>query len=231
MSVREFNRLAKRLGSRRSGRSLLRTALTHSSWINENPDESDSDNENLEFLGDAVLDLVVSHQLYCRFPDLSPGAYTKLRANVVNGKVLAGKAREIGIGDHIRLGRGEEQTNGRDKDSVLANALEAVIGARFLASGYRAAERLVLHLFDSEIETVGQSGSSPTDHKSMLQHHTQELYGEIPRYKVVRATGPDHDRCFEIEVRIQGEVLGYGTGKSKKEAEQAAAAMAFASIE
>ncbi len=224
-----FDKLANDLGFKRRHRAFLETALTHSSWVNEQPDPSGSDNENLEFLGDAVLDLVISHCLYTQNPDLSPGEYTRLRAAIVNRKVLARKAREIELGAYIRLGRGEEHTSGRDKDSVLADALEAVIGARFLAAGYRAAERLVLELFGREVEQVARDGG-PSDHKSILQNLTQEMFKEVPRYRVVRASGPDHDRRFEVEVLVRGEVVGRGIGKSKKAGEQAAARRACARV-
>jgi len=225
MNSFQLDKLAKRLGFRGRNRSLLDVARTHSSWVNENPDESYSDNENMEFLGDAVLDLVVSHYLYSRLPDLSPGEYTRLRASVVNRAVLAHKAREIELGAYIRLGRGEERSSGRDKDSVLADTLEAVIGARFLAAGYHAAEKLVLGLFDSELEQVCRNGSE-ADYKSMLQNYTQDKFKEIPRYQVVTSSGPDHDPRFEVEVLVHSEVFGRGTGKSKKVAEQEAARVA-----
>jgi len=229
MSSRELIKLARHLGFRWGSRHLLGVALTHSSWVNEHPDLHESDNENLEFLGDAVLDLVVSHYLYTRNPDLSPGVYTQLRADIVNRKVLARKAREIELGTYIRLGRGEEYTSGRDKDSVLADALEAVIGARFIAAGYRAAEKLVLRLFECEIDERCRNGGD-SDYKSSLQNYTQEMFREIPQYRVVRSSGPDHDRSFEVEVRVHGKVLGRGIGKSKKAGEQAAAQVAYARI-
>jgi len=229
MSSRELNKLAKHLGFRWASRHLLQVALTHSSWVNEHPDLHESDNENLEFLGDAVLDIVVSHYLYTRNPDLSPGVYTQLRAAVVNRKVLARKAREIELGNYIRLGHGEEHTNGRDKDSVLADALEAVIGARFIAAGYRAAEKLVLRLFEREIDDSCRDGND-SDYKSSLQNYAQETFREIPQYRVMQSSGPDHDRRFEVEVRVHGELLGRGIGKSKKAGEQAAAQVACARI-
>lgn len=209
---------------------ILSQALTHSSWVNENPDAGDKENENLEFLGDAVLDLVVSTYLYREFPDLSPGTYTRLRANVVNGAVLARKAREIAIAKCMRLGKGEERTSGRDKDSVLADALEAVIGAQFLAAGYSAAEKMVLNMFKNEID-IECRGDGDKDYKSLLQNYTQEFLKEVPKYRVANATGPDHDRRFEVEVFVQGNVMGAGTGKSKKSAEQAAAKAAFGRVQ
>ena len=228
-SPRELNRLAKRLGFRWGSRSHLEVALTHSSWVNEHPELDENDNENLEFLGDAVLDLVVSHYLYSRNPDLSPGEYTRLRASIVNRTVLAQKAREIELGSYLRLGRGEEHTSGRDKDSVLADALEAVIGARFIATGYRAAEKLVLKLFGREIDESCRNGND-SDYKSFLQNYAQEMFREIPQYRIVRSSGPDHDRSFEVEVWVHGEVVGRGVGKSKKAGEQAAAQVACARI-
>jgi ribonuclease-3 len=230
MKSRNLKDFAKSLGFKgrfTAGKlSLFVQALTHSSWVNENPDESEADNENLEFLGDAVLDLIVSNYIYRSSPDLSPGLYTRLRANVVNRNVLARKAREIGIGPSIRLGKGEELTSGRDKDSVLANALEAVIGAQFLAAGYQAADKMVLRMFKSEIDAECRRGGGD-DHKSLLQNLTQDKFKEVPRYRVAKSSGPDHDRLFEIEALIQGQVMGHGSGKSKKIAEQDAARAAI----
>ncbi|MCD6288040.1 MAG: ribonuclease III [Candidatus Hydrogenedentes bacterium] len=208
---------------------LLDQALTHSSWVNENPEAGLSDNENLEFLGDAVLDLVVSDYLYRHSPDRSPGLYTRLRANVVNRTILARKARELGIGAAMRLGKGEELTHGRDKDSVLADALEAIIGAQFIAAGYHNSEKMILDMLKSEIDDECQSGGDD-DHKSKLQNFAQETYKEVPRYRIAKTTGPDHDRRFDIEVIVRGRVMGKGSGKSKKIAEQAAARMAMERI-
>ena len=226
---REMGKLAKNLGFRWGSRHHLEVALTHSSWVNEHPELGESDNENLEFLGDAVLDLVVSHYMFSRDPNLSPGEYTRLRSAMVNRKVLAEKAREIELGEYMRLGRGEEHTSGRDKDSVLADALEAVIGARFIASGYRAAEKLVLKLFGREIDENCRN-CNDSDYKSFLQNFAQETFHEIPQYRIVSSSGPDHDRSVEVVVRIHGKVVGRGVGKSKKAGEQAAAQIACAGM-
>jgi ribonuclease-3 len=220
--LKKLRTLIKKLGAKFNRVESLDRALTHSSSVHEDTEGLDHDNESLEFLGDAVLGLVISDHLFNTFPDYSPGDYSKLKASLVSKSVLAKKARELQLGDYLHLGRGEEMTGGRTKDSVLADALEAVIGAVFSDQGYEAAEKFVVNLLQDRIaESV--DGPLMTDYKSRLQNYFQEQFKELPEYKVVRESGPDHKRTFEVEITAQGKVVGQGRGRSKKSAEQAAA--------
>lgn len=205
---------------------LLDEALTHTSYVNEFKDQASRDNERLEFLGDAVLALVISEHLVAACPDLAEGALSKLRARLVSETTLARVARRLELGRLVRLGRGEERTHGRDKDSILANTLEAVLAAVYRDGGLDAARRLALDAFAQELrEAVSQDagGADSGDYKTRLQEWCQQRYGAVPQYATTRESGPDHQKTFEVAVTVQGEVLGRGTGRSKKEAEQAAA--------
>lgn len=205
-------------------------ALTHSSYVNEREKGTGRDNEALEFLGDAVLGLVVSHHLYNLFPSRPPGHYSALKAELVNQFALARCARELSLGQYIRLGRGEQLSNGKERDSVLANALEAVIGAIFLDGGLVTAREFVLRLMAPCLEESGRR-KARRDSKSLLQNITQDRFKTLPQYRVVSETGPDHKRRFEVELEINGEVYGKGAGRSKKAAEQNAAKQALQRLE
>ena len=220
----------KRLNLNFENLELLDESLTHSSFVNEKREERCRDNEGLEFLGDAVLGMVVSHHLYSLFPSSPPGEYSALKAALVNKSTLAKCAREISLGQYLKLGRGEELSDGRDRDSVLANALEAVIGAVYFDRGLEAAREFVLSLLGSCIQEVGPR-KVPRDAKSLVQTLSQERFKTLPEYKVLRETGPDHKRKFEVEVWISGKVYGRGTGRSKKAAEQTAAREALRKLE
>ncbi|HET9038063.1 MAG TPA: ribonuclease III [Myxococcaceae bacterium] len=196
-------------------------ALTHKSYVNEHRDEG-ADNERLEFLGDAVVDLAVSHRLMERFPDADEGELSKLRALLVNEETLARVARHLGLGGLLRMGRGEEMTGGRDKSSVLADALEAVIGAVYLSSGLPGALLVVDRLFGDLLQGVAE-GKSGEDWKTRLQELVQTRLRQSPRYRVVSEEGPDHSKTFEVEVTVGTELFARARGRSKKEAEQAAA--------
>ncbi|RPH70747.1 MAG: ribonuclease III [Myxococcaceae bacterium] len=196
-------------------------ALTHKSYVNEHRDEG-ADNERLEFLGDAVVDLAVSHRLMERFPDADEGELSKLRALLVNEETLARVARHLGLGGLLRMGRGEEMTGGRDKSSVLADALEAVIGAVYLSTGLPGALSVVDRLFGDLLEGVAE-GKSGEDWKTRLQELVQTRLRQSPRYRVVSEEGPDHSKTFEVEVTVGTELFARARGRSKKEAEQAAA--------
>jgi ribonuclease III len=196
-------------------------ALTHKSYVNEHRDEG-ADNERLEFLGDAVVDLAVSHRLMERFPDADEGELSKLRALLVNEETLARVARHLGLGGLLRMGRGEEMTGGRDKSSVLADALEAVIGAVYLSSGLPGALSVVDRLFGDLLQGVAE-GKSGEDWKTRLQELVQTRLRQSPRYRVVSEEGPDHSKTFEVEVTVGTELFARARGRSKKEAEQAAA--------
>ncbi len=201
---------------------LLVQALTHKSYTHENLQNEPFDNERFEFLGDAVLNLAMSHLVMERFFDLSEGELTRIRALVVNEKALARVSKRLGLGRFILLGKGEEQTGGREKTSILANCYEAVLGAVYLDGGYEDASR-ILHLHFSEVLTELGKKTARQNFKSLLQEQTQNRYQTVPRYAVVSVSGPDHEKQFRVSVSIQGVAMGHGEGKTKKEAEQKAA--------
>ncbi len=198
------------------------SALTHKSYCNEHREDGCVDNERLEFLGDAVVDLAVSTRLMERFPVASEGELSKLRASIVNEDGLARIARQMALGELLLLGRGEELTGGREKSSVLADALEAVLGAVYLAAGMDKVMILVDRLFGESFEGVAQ-GRIGQDYKTLLQEEVQNRLKLSPRYRVVSEKGPDHEKIFEIEVSIGAEIYARSSGRSKKEAEQSAA--------
>ncbi len=203
-------------------RALGLAAVTHKSYSNEHRESSAADNERLEFLGDAVVDLAVSHRLMERFPNATEGELSKLRALIVNEEGLARIARQIGLGEILLLGRGEELTGGRQKNSVLADALEAVLGSVYLSAGWDTVLELVDRLFGEALEGVAD-GRSGYDYKTRLQEQVQLRLRQAPKYRVLSETGPAHERVFEVEVTIGDELTAQATGRSKKEAEQAAA--------
>lgn len=201
--------------------------MAHRSWCAEN-DQAES-NERLEFLGDAVLGLTVAADVFGRYPDLPEGELAKLRAGVVNAQTLARVARGIDLGDHLLLGKGEAATGGADKQSILADALEAVIGAVYLDGGTEAAAALIMRLWSDEIAESARTGPGGFDHKTRLQELAVQVYDKPPDYSVV-TSGPDHARSFAAQVRVGDQVCGEGTGSSKKEAEQAAAGQAYEAL-
>jgi ribonuclease-3 len=205
---------------------LLKRALTHRSFAYENGGLPT--NERLEFLGDAVLGLIVTETLYREHPDLPEGQLAKLRAAVVQMRALAGVARDLRLGAYVRLGRGEEGTGGRDKPSILADTLEAVIGAVYLDRGLDDACRLVHQLFDPVIANSAQLGAG-LDWKTSLQELAASEFLGVPEYRV-EESGPDHQKRFRATVRVAGRTYGSGEGKSKKEAEQQAAEAAYTAI-
>jgi len=213
--------LQQTLGISFNDPSLLEQALVHSSYVNENP--SLASNERLEFLGDAVLGLVIAEKLYQDFPHFDEGEMTKLRAALVRGGTLARVARTIKLGDYLYLGKGEKASGGRRKPANLAGALEAMIAAIFLDQGLTTSNDLVLRLFNEELQRVGASQEAGVDYKSQLQELIQAREQQKPTYQLVVAVGPDHDRRFTVEVRVGDTVLGKGSGKSKKAAETEAA--------
>lgn len=228
----DLERLEARLGHRFADRSLLVTALTHSSYANEQPRSAGpvADNERLEFLGDAVLHLAVAVCVVERLPDAPEGRLSTARAAVVGERGLVEAARVLGLGEALRLGRGEERTGGREKPSVLAGAYEALLGAVFADAGWDEALRVVRERLGPAVDRAA-SGLAEPDHKTRLQEVAQRRGGPAPRYVLARAAGPDHARTFEVEVAVGETVLGRGRGPSKKEAEQRAAEAALASLE
>jgi ribonuclease-3 len=205
---------------------LLERALTHRSYAYEHGGLPT--NERLEFLGDAVLGVIVTETLYRRHPDLSEGRLAKLRAAVVNARALAGVGRAIGLGRHIKLGRGEEATGGRDKASIVSDTVEAVIGAVHLSGGIETASMLVHRLFDPLIEQASALGAG-LDWKTSLQELAAERGLGVPDY-VIADAGPDHMKTFTAQVKVGERLYGNGVGRSKKEAEQAAAETAYGEI-
>jgi ribonuclease-3 len=215
--------LERRLGIVFKNRQLLGHALTHRSYAYERGGLPT--NERLEFLGDAVLGIVVTDALYREYPDHPEGELAKLRASLVNMTVLADVAREVGLGEAVLLGRGEEMTGGREKGSILADTFEAVLGAVYMDRGMRAARSLILRLFMARIR--GQvEGGTVQDYKTSLQEVAAGRFGTLPEYQLTE-TGPDHAKRFAAQVALGGDVLGRGEGRSKKEAEQAAARAAL----
>jgi len=209
--------------------ALLDEALTHKSYVNEQRSAGVEHNERLEFLGDAVLSLLVSERLAEALPDSTEGALSKLKARLVSEAVLATVARRLHLGMWLRLGRGEERSKGRDKDSLLADTLEAVVAAVYLDGGLEAARTVVSRLFEQEFARVATQQHVPggEDYKTQFQEWCQRRYDQLPQYRVVRESGPDHDKQFEVEVTINRESAGRGTGRTKKEAEQSAAKQAL----
>lgn len=216
------------LGYRFRDRKLLRRALVHRSFSHE-ADEAEH-NEPLEFLGDAVLGFLVAERVVRRRADLDEGAMTRLRATLVNTGSLAAEAERIGLGDALLLGRGEDLSGGRRKESLLADGFEAVVGAMFLDGGIRPVRTLVTRLFRSSIEAAPGPGTRATDAKTELQEFVQQRGWPLPRYRVVGETGPDHAREFSVEVLVRHEVAGVGHGTAKKRAEQEAAASALRAL-
>jgi ribonuclease-3 len=201
---------------------LLLQALTHSSYAREH--KRVADNERLEFLGDAVVDLAFSEYLYRTYPRMSEGELTLVRANAVSMPALAKRARELGLGAHLRLSQGERKSGGHDRDSILADAFEAVVGAVYLGCGWEAARDFVIQRLTQHPE------HSHKDGKSLLQEIVQATSHEAPVYEVIEVAGPDHERVFTVQVLHQGTILGKGRGSSKKEAEQEAAQQALVKL-
>jgi ribonuclease III len=217
--------IESRIGHEFSEPGLLRLALTHRSVSAENP--ARNDNERLEFLGDAVLQLVVTDLLYERYPQLAEGQMAKVRAAAVSRGTLAEIARSLDLGEHVELAVSEEATGGRDKDSILSDAIEAVIGAIYLDGGLEPARSMIVRHWE---ERIAERAKEPgvKDYKTRLQELTART-GHRPEYRV-EGSGPDHDRRFRAEVTVDREVRGFGEGRSKKEAEQAAARQALEAL-
>jgi ribonuclease-3 len=224
-----LSELEVRLGYLFRDRALAETALTHTSWRNEAPAPGRTDNERLEFLGDAVLALVVSDLLMRRLPDSAEGDLTRARAALVSEGGLARAASALDLGRFLFVGRGEERTGGRARPSILADALEALMGAIYLDGGLDAVAGAVARLFQSELADV--DAHARLDYKSRLQERAQALWQAAPVYQVVAESGPDHDKRFEVALSFAGREWARAGGRSKKEAEQSAAAVALETIE
>jgi len=209
---------------------LLHQALVHLSYCNENGLDSAASYERLEFLGDAVLELAVSTELYSRFPDADEGELTKTRSSLVRRETLAGIARRIDLGSYLFVGRGVETSNGREQDSVLAAAFEALIAAVYIDQGNEFARNLVLQLFDPELAQTEKTDGPPENPKSLLQELVQGQGLNPPTYNLVSSEGPDHGPVFTVDVLVNGQVVGTGTGGKKSEAEGVAARAALAAL-
>ncbi|MDO4816217.1 MAG: ribonuclease III [Bacillota bacterium] len=204
--------------------SLLKNALTHSSYANENRDEGMSSNERLEFLGDSVLGFATAKYLYAVNPALPEGKMTRLRAELVCEQSLYGVAADLNLGEYLRMGRGEERNGGRKRVSILADAVEAVIAAMYLDGGFEPAERFIkANILNPESIEAHHS----VDYKTELQELVQQKSGQVLTYIPAGESGPDHDKTFAARVSLNGEVIGEGQGRTKKEAEQAAACEAL----
>ncbi len=221
--IKDVETLLSRIGYEFKDVSLLTNALTHSSYSSEHRMEYTSNNERLEFIGDAYVDAAVGAELFRIMKDAPEGVLSKNRADVVREESLADAAREISLGDYIYMGKGEETTGGRNKDSILADTFEAMIGAIIIDGGYDEGKRVILSLLNSRIE-LAVAGKLRNDYKTMLQEKLQEKDHELRlKYTTVSESGPDHDKTFTIEVSAGFDVLGTGQGKSKSKAEQEAA--------
>ncbi|MDJ0984506.1 MAG: ribonuclease III [Desulfobacterales bacterium] len=221
MDIVNSNEIEQNLGYQFQSKDLLAEALRHSSYVNEQSEPTLRDNERLEFLGDAVLNLIVGHILMERYPHLKEGDLSRTRANLVNETQLASMARTINLGSHLQLGKGEIQTKGMEKNSILAGAYEALIAALYLDSGYEVTFKIIEKNFVPILDQV-HSANDSQDYKSRLQEWVQERHGAIPSYKVIEEKGPDHDKTFWVSVKVFG-IEAQGTGKNKKTAEQDAA--------
>jgi ribonuclease III len=223
--VTSIETVQRLLGYRFHQLRLLEEALTHKSYSNERRSKDRTQNERLEFLGDAVLSLVMSEYLADEFPDSSEGGLSKLKAQLVSEASLAKAARRMKLGRLLRLGRGEELSKGREKHSLLADALEALIAAVYLDGGLEASRAFTLRVLEEELLATRAEQAHPgmDDYKTQLQEVCQKRFETLPRYVTVRESGPDHEKVFEVELTIQGIMRGVGQGHSKKEAEQMAA--------
>ncbi|MGC9975772.1 MAG: ribonuclease III [Syntrophales bacterium] len=217
-----LNNFQQTLDYRFSKIDLLDNALIHRSFVNENPVLGSKDNERLEFLGDAVIGLCLSDLLVRKFPDYAEGQLSKLRAYVVNEQSLAALARKLNIGDYLLLGRGEENSGGKTKASILSNAFEAVAAAIYLDCGFEKTYKFLENFFEPLVEQ-GIKSVVYRDYKTALQEICQNRFKETPRYMLINEAGPDHDKVFEVSLTVASMITTTGVGKSKKEAEQRAA--------
>ena len=223
MKKSDLEELQNTIGYSFEDSSILKNAVIHSSFVNEHKLKRNDCNERLEFLGDAVLELVSSEFLYKEYKDMPEGELTKLRASLVCEPALAFDARSFGLQEHLLMGKGEEQTGGRERDSIVSDACEALIGAIFLDGGFEAAKAFILKfvLNDAENKKLFY------DSKSVLQEMTQKIYEKAPEYCIVDENGPAHAKVFKARVSINGDILGEGTGRTKKHAEQQASYQAI----
>ncbi len=218
----DWQDLQQNIGITFKNTALLQQAFQHSSFINENPESATPDNERLEFLGDAVLNLIVAEKIYQESPQLTEGELTVARTSLICEDTLAQLARELRLGDYLQLGKGEEASGGRQRQSSLADCFEALVGAIFLDQGLDAAKSFVWRKMDKHLVKTKARGAGQ-NYKAQLQEFTQATCKQLPAYHIIESSGPDHDKHFIVEVTLEGKVLGTGSGKTKKAAEMAAA--------
>ncbi|MCP4680983.1 MAG: ribonuclease III [Desulfobacterales bacterium] len=226
LEIKKLDKLCDVLDYRFKRPELALRAFRHSSYVNEQGAPDLEDNERLEFLGDAVLDLAISHLLMELFKDAEEGILSKYRAMVVLEAGLYQIAQTLKLGDYLLLGKGEEQSSGREKPSILADSVEALLGALYLDAGFEKTLEIIHRLFKPLLEQLGKQ-EMVHDFKSLLQEYVQKIYKALPKYRLLEESGPAHDRTFKIELTLNGEIVAEGEGKSKKEAEQKAAKEAF----
>ena len=220
--VKKLKKLQNTIYYKFKNLKLLDQALTHRSFANENQSQSLKDNERLELLGDSVLDVVITRLLMDRFPEYTEGDLSKARAAIVNEKSLSSIARNLELGDYLLLSKGEEITNGRGKDSILAASFEALVASIYLDRGFNKVFKVIARHFSPILDEEKKEGFYK-DFKTQLQEYSQSFFKTTPRYVLTGESGPDHDKTFQINILINGKVFGKGLGKSKKEAEQKAA--------
>ncbi len=222
----DWNDCQKHLGISFRQESLLELAFVHPSYLNENPGFAGSSNERLEFLGDAILNFIVAEKLYEEFPELSEGNLTEIRASLVCRDTLAEIAFSLKLGDWLLLGQGEEANGGRTRPSNLANAMEALIGVLYLEQGLARARRFIFRQLKPRLDKI-KVGKRTPNYKALVQELVQGQKRPTPVYRLVETAGPDHSKQFTVEILVEGEVVGNGTGKSKKAAENQAARAAW----
>ncbi len=226
----ELDTLQRRIGYRFDDRGLLEHALTHTSRAHEDVSGVVTDNESLEFLGDAVLGFTIADLLFHRFPQRDEGEKSKMKGALVSTTSLAALGERLELGQYLLLGRGEEKTGGRHKQALIADTVEALIAAVYLDGGIERARHFVEQQFSEALDELGRSDAVARDYKSALQEFVQSRAMPLPEYRVVGASGPDHQKLFRVEVSVQGEALGEASGRTKKEAEQDAARLALACL-
>lgn len=224
-----INELEDLINIKFNDKYLLQRALTHKSFANENAELNLRDNERLEFLGDSVLSISISTYIFHNFPNYPEGELAKMRAVIVSAPVLAQKGKEMGIGSFLLLGKGEEATGGRNRESILADAMEALFGAIYLDQGFNVTMDFIINLFKDIIEIV-KDGEYIQDYKTMLQEIIQKNGDSRPIYNVIEERGPDHNKTFRVVVKFNNQIMGSGSGTSKKEAEQKAARKALENL-
>lgn len=222
--------LQQLIGHQFANVGLLHEALMHKSYSNENPEDTTDCNERLEFLGDAVLDLVIGQRTFQNYPQMHEGDLTRVRAELVRERNLAEVARKINLGPCLKMGKGERRSGGENKDSLLANAVEALFGAIFLDGGYPVAQTVIEKMFIDEIK-LAANNEFDVDYKTRLQEYCQRVHRQTPDYILVAEVGPDHQKHYSIEVQLQGNRVSSGEGRSKKLAEQDAARAALLVLE